>query len=437
MPPTWLKPRRYRHFDLPINEKFIAKATNKEFVATHSFSPLIHYDKAEKRYKKCAVTGKRTISVKNRPIKYASHRDACILSYYAHQLTDSLERIYATAGFGESVIAYRSLGKSNFDFSAEALKYAKANSPVMILAFDVTGFFDNLSHEKLKIRLKHVLGADDLPKDWYKVFRFITNFHFINLADLSAHAIFGSRLKEKGHARIAGMAELKKEGIQIHPNPEFAKGFSRGIPQGTPISAVASNLYMIDFDKNVQDLCIEAGALYRRYSDDILVICKPSDALRIEENLKAFFAREELEISAHKTEKNLFGDATSLLTSSKAAQYLGFSFDISGAAIRESSLSRQWRKMRRAMKRAKKASAQRVATGGSGQIYTKKLYRRFSHLKVADGPAVRIVRNFSSYGRRSAKAFGSDEKIIRQVRRFERAAQRELMDLKSSAPKGS
>ena len=78
----WFKRRGYRHFDRPVGDAFAAKAMKPEFVARHSFSPLIHYEKPEKRYRFCDKAKKRVITTKNRPIKYASHRDACILGYY-------------------------------------------------------------------------------------------------------------------------------------------------------------------------------------------------------------------------------------------------------------------------------------------------------------------------------------------------------------------
>lgn len=117
----------------------------------------------------------------------------------------------------------------------------------------------------------------------------------------------------------------------------------------------------------------------------------------------------------------------------KAAQYLGFTFDESGPAIRESSLARQWRKMRRAMRRAKKSVQWRIAAGLPGKAHTKKLYRRFAYIKVHDGDTLRTLRNFSSYGRRSADAFGQGEKISRQVKRFEQAALQEIAKLKTSS----
>ncbi|MCG5238125.1 reverse transcriptase/maturase family protein [Xanthobacter oligotrophicus] len=400
------------------------------YVAKHPFSPLIHYTKRDVRYKKCPLTGKRAKSVKERPIKYASHRDACVLSYYAQKLNELLDNYYDSNSIGESIIAYRSLGYSNYDFAAEAMAFSQTNSPVKILAFDVTGFFDNLDHSLLKRRLKSLMGVRDLPTDWYKVFRAITLFHFVDIEDLKAHPEFGSRLKQRHLPRLASVDELKSEKVPFRPNPELAKGFRRGIPQGTPISAAASNLYMIEFDLAARIACDLVGAFYRRYSDDILIICKPDDAPALKAEIIRLITNEKLEIAAHKTEETIFDSSTLIPRTTKAAQYLGFTLDEGGAAIRESSISRQWRKLRRALRRARKSSLWRLTTGLSGKIHTKRLFRRFSYLKLQNGKEVRVLRNFSSYARRSAKAFGDNEKISKQIKRFERAAIREISRLK-------
>lgn len=427
----WLKRRRYRHFDNPVGEGFAKKIMNPISVSRHSFSPLIHYTKVEKKYKKCHKSGHRFIAEKQRPIKYASHRDACILSYYAFQLNCALDNHYEISGVDKNVIAYRALGQANYHFAAEALAFARNEAPVTILAFDVTGFFDNLDHALLKKRLGKLLGVSELSDDWYKVFKFITRFHYVNLDEIKSHPIFGPRMAESNWDRIASVEELKANDITFYPNPELVKGYRRGIPQGTPISAVASNLYMIDFDLEAVKICKKLGAFYRRYSDDILIICKPEDASVIEGAIHRLIDSEKLEIASHKTEKTEFNPGTTVPRRSKAAQYLGFTLDEGGPAIRESSLSRQWRKMRRAMKRARKSAAWRVAAGKDSKVYTKKLYRKFSYIKIKDDNEIRALRNFSSYGRRSAEAFGGDEKISSQIKRFERAALREIEDLKS------
>jgi len=428
MPLDWFKSRGYRHFDLPVGEKFASKVMDPDFVLKHSFLPLLHYTKSEKRYKKCSRTGKRTITSKDRPIKYASHRDACILSFYASEMNKLLDAHYDAAGLSDSVLAYRALGRGNYDFSAEVLAFAKTHAPVTILAFDVSSFFDNLDHTLLKRRLKAVLGVTSLPEHWMRVFRAITAFHYVDMEELRANATFSSRLKENSPDRIASVEELKANGIKFHPNPELAKGHRRGIPQGTPISAAASNLYMIDFDTAARAFCDSIGALYHRYSDDILVICDPAHAVAAEAKIMDLIKAEKLDISPHKTERTEFTGTGGV--AGKAAQYLGFSLHEEGPAIRESSLARQWRKMRRAMRRTRKIAERNIASGKSTKVHTKRLYRRFTHLKVRDDEGVRIVRNFSSYGRRSASAFGDDEKITQQIRRFERAALREIQELK-------
>ena len=428
MPLDWFKSRGYRHFDMPVGEKFASEEMDPNFVIQHSFVPLLHYTKSEKRYKKCPKTGKRTITLKDRPIKYASHRDACILSFYASEMNKFLDAHYDAAGLSDSVLAYRALGRGNYDFSAEVLAFAKTHAPVTILAFDVSSFFDNLDHTLLKRRLKAVLGVTSLPEHWMRVFRAITAFHYVDMEELKANATFSARLKENGRDRIASVEELKANGIKFHPNPELAKGYRRGIPQGTPISAAASNLYMIDFDEAARAFCDSIGALYRRYSDDILVICDPAHAAATEAKIMDLIKAEKLEISPHKTERTEFTGTGAV--AGKAAQYLGFALHEAGPAIRESSLARQWRKMKRAMRRTRKIAERNIASGKSTKAHTKRLYRRFAHLKVRDDEGVRIVRNFSSYGRRSASAFGGDEKITQQIKRFERAALREIQELK-------
>lgn len=45
----------------------------------------------------------------------------------------------------------------------------------------------------------------------------------------------------------------------------------KGIPQELPISAVLANIYMLVFDKAVNAEVKKANALYRRYSDDIII----------------------------------------------------------------------------------------------------------------------------------------------------------------------
>ena len=307
---------------------------------------------------------------------YASHRDACVLSYYAHELNQRLDNFYKTHGIDDNVIAYRALGKGNYDFSAETYSYATANAPVFILAIDVRGFYDNLDHSFLKNRLKRILEVTSLLDDWYKVFRFATKFHYVQKEDLEANPTFAARFITKGNDPIATVAELKANNILFHEN----KNHHAGIPQGTPISATLSNLYMIDFDIAVRTYCDTIGAFYRRYSDDILIICKPEFANNVETVISNLIKLERLELSDDKTERTNFNVGSSSTPTNRTAQYLGFSFHKNGVTIRSTSLSKQWRKMRRAFKRTEKVASASIAKGKSSKIFTKKLRKKFTPL---------------------------------------------------------
>jgi RNA-directed DNA polymerase len=408
----WFTSRGYRHFDRQIGYSFAAKAVQPDFVSRHSFSPLIHYLKSEKRYKPLDHKTK----VKDRSIMFASHRDACILSYYAWLLNQRLEAVYAARDIGDNVIAYRSLGRGNYHFASDVYRYALANAPVAILAYDVTKFFDTLDHRLLKDRLKRLLEVESLPDDWFKVFRYMTKFRFVRLDDLRSHPDFATSLKKKTRDPIATVLEVKSASIQFHGNPN-----AFGIPQGTPISAALSNLYMLDFDTEMSAFCRSIGALYRRYSDDILVVCKLDHARDVEVRIEELLAADALEISRDKTEVSEFDPANTDLASRRAAQYLGFTFHQEGAAIRPSSLSRQWRKMRKGFRRTREVAEKAIAQGKATKAFTRKLRKRFTSV---------APRNFASYARRSAKLFDNGDVILRQLKRFEREVEREFQRLK-------
>lgn len=406
---NWFKARKYKHFDRGVGETFARKVMNPTFVARHAFSPMIRYMKKVKRYK--SEEGKTLF--KERSIMYASHRDACILSFYASQINTLLDNFYISHGLNDSIIAYRPLGYANYHFSASAYAYALQNAPCGILAFDVSGFFDNLDHRLLKMRLKHLLGFQSLTEDWHHVFRAVTKFHFVELDDLKADKNFGEALLKPGTDPIATIAEIKAAGIYFRPNPTIGIG----IPQGTPISAALSNLYMMDFDIDFLRYCNSINAFYRRYSDDILVVCPVEKMNEVEEEINRLIPENKLKLGADKTERTLFDPQATDLSHRRCAQYLGFSYYPGGAGLRPSSLSRQWRKMRRNIRKIDKIAQEAIASGKADKVWTKKLRRRFSALQF---------RNFSSYARRAAETFGPGEKISRQAKRFEQAFEKEL-----------
>lgn len=398
----WFKPRGYRHFDVPVGIPFTEKASNPEFVARHSWLPLIRYIKSTKRYK--PRDGKT--KYKNRPIMFASHRDACILSKYAFDLSRQLEAEYSASCLNDNVIAYRRLGKSNYHFAATAFRFAQAHAPCVVLCFDITGFFDHLDHRVLKRLLKRVLGVSELSDDWYGVFRHVTKYSAISRDDLAANPRFSKALARGSRGPIATIDEVLAAGIKITKNPD-----PYGIPQGTPISSPLSNLYMLDIDIRMARACEAAGGLYQRYCDDILVICPADQEATLTGELKAAIGEHLLDINDDKTERALFDGR-----SDEVFQYLGFNMSRNGAALRPSSLARQWRKAKRAIRTTKRNGDIAIAAGLASKIYTKRLRRRFAPIGV---------RNFSKYARRAADALAS-RLIVKQAVRLERMVDRAI-----------
>jgi RNA-directed DNA polymerase len=207
----WFKPRGYVHFDAPVGNAFAQKVLDRAFVAKHSWLPLIYYIKRTKRYK----ASKRKTVFKNRPIMYASHRDACILSKYAWELTTALDAHYKALGLDQHVIAYRKLGRANYDFSADAFNFARARPISVVLCYDITGFFDNLDHRILKERLKRVLELGELAQDWFAVFRHVTQYKMIERAELAAHSRFGPRLSMKLREPLATIAAFSQSASRL------------------------------------------------------------------------------------------------------------------------------------------------------------------------------------------------------------------------------
>lgn len=406
MPPDWFRQRTYRHFDAPVGEAFAKKTLNPTFVERHSWSPLISYVKRQKRYKPKL---KKTV-FKDRPIMFASHRDACILARYAADLSERLDEAYAKQGLHDSVLAYRKLGKSNYEFAARALDFARETAPCVILCFDVTGFFDNLDHKILKQRLAGLVGVTELPRDWYAVFKTVTKYRHVRRTDLAVHPVIGPRSKSRAQRPVATIAEVLREGISIHASGTPGKG----IPQGTPISAALSNVYMWDVDCVMQTTCAVVGALYQRYSDDILIVCPVTAEESLTKALEDALVGVKLQLASDKTDRAVFDPADPAVV-----QYLGFNICPLGAVIRPGSLGRQWRKARRVLRHTARVGNAAVAAGKAPKVYTSKVRKRFLPIGV---------RNFSSYARRAAKTFGS-KRIVRQVRRLELMVERAVRDL--------
>ncbi len=128
-------------------------------------------------------------------------------------------------------------------------------------------------------------------------------------------------------------------------------GIKCGIPQGSPISAYLSNIYLIDFDKTIYNEALLKGAYYRRYCDDLLLICKQEDWQYFQELITTTIREYEVIVNQDKTEVVFFKSYKEGIMRGydekgnfKSLQYLGFRL-IANRYIRSSSMSRYYQKM--------------------------------------------------------------------------------------------
>jgi hypothetical protein len=416
----WYRHRGYPHFDHPI--KFTeAEALVKDSVqvSKHSFYPFIEFTIESFKVKRTGPEGKLKRIQKLRPIAYASHVDCHIYSYYSLQLGKKYEQEISRRNLQDCVLAFRSLGKSNVDFAFEAFEAIRNFGKCEAIALDVTGFFDNLDHVLLKNVWAGLLGQSQLPADHYTVFKSLTKYSTVNLEKL--YSLLGVSMNNRNTAplRLCTAQEFRSKirGSKLvvkHP-------LKKGIPQGSPISALLSNLYMLDYDSAMKDFVDTVGGHYFRYCDDILLIVPPGFKATVESLAVSEITKLLLDVNPKKTDRVDFVLTTSGLRASTPLQYLGFLFDGQRILLRSASLARYSERMRTGVRLAKatmrKRNAVRVDRGEAARpLFRKKLNSQYSHLGR---------RNFITYGYDAARRMES-QAIRKQLRVLWKRLQNEI-----------
>ncbi|RYD73824.1 MAG: hypothetical protein EOP53_19380 [Sphingobacteriales bacterium] len=224
---------------------------------------------------------------------------------------------------------------------------------------------------------------------------------------------------------------IAKKGYIKYNTRKDKKGQKIGIPQGTPISAFLSNLYLIEFDKFVfEEVVVKRKGLYRRYSDDIVIVCDDWDVNELEKIILEKIKEFDLVIQESKTQKHFFSNindnwtvyefnkATGKLDIGIPLKYLGFEFYGDKTLIKSTSLAKFYRKLKKAVRyRAKSAymSNKKKLIKDRVGIFKFELYKLYSHLginnKSKDGK-----RNYMKYVQTAAEIFG-EKSIKRQLSR--------------------
>jgi RNA-directed DNA polymerase len=407
--PPWLRRRRYAHFDQRIRDsEAIRIATSPEEVARHSFFPFLAANLKTYKFVRNG-TGIVERRVKHRPIAFASHVDSHIYAYYSSLLQERYESVLAERGLSGVVLAFRSnLNKCNIDFAHNAFQVVKGLAPCTATGLDIKGFFDNLDHKLLKKAWQTLLGTKRLPSDHYKVFRSITSGCVVQLEDaLKALGISKGGYRRRQGKRLCSPKEfrekIRKGGLIECQNS------GRGIPQGSPISATLSNLYMLDFDESLHSYLNSLGGYYFRYCDDILMVCPEDKSQQCQEFATQKIAELGLTIQDDKTLVVEF-DGKGMAKRGRPLQYLGFIYDGRGSRVRAGSTSRYLRKLRTAVRAAKASQAKASKAAAHLGLPPKPLYK--SRLRRIYSPWGQ--RTFLSYLERSVQIMGRDRTLFNQ-----------------------
>lgn len=414
----WFQTKRYPHFDyrLTKNDRSLVQAivSDPEKVKSHSFYPFITFEK--KKYKtQVNEDGTKFLNRKgSRGLCYSAHLDSQIFSYYSTLLSDKYEKLLADNNLFDNVIAFRSLTcvktgdpKCNIHLAKEAFAEIENLKNCDVYAFDVEKFFDSLDKKHLKRAWARVLGVSELPKDHYNIFKFITCHAVVSKEHLweilkipKSRDTQPTRLCSPEVFRDLTKVEITSLDGTKSPLITHKK---TGIPQGSAISAILANIYMIDFDLVISREVTSRGGKYFRYCDDIICIVPSGTEIKIEDLVVEELGKIALKLNGTKTERSIFREVLGEIKCDRPIQYLGFVFNGKSAAIRPQSISRFRRNAKRRIVNAKKSQA-RINAARMSQalppiaLRRKKLIERLTHHGSS---------NFSSYGKRAVEIMNS------------------------------
>lgn len=417
--------------------------TNPKNIASHKFFPFISFEKDYTKYN----NREKKLKDKTRQLCYATHLDRCIYQYYSFLLNGLYNRRVKMDGITNVAVAYRTdLHKNNIHFAKSAFDFIKSHNPCCIMVGDFKSFFDSLDHRYLKDRLCDLLGVNKLSDDWYAVYKSITKYAESRMEDVIKFVGESSSYKDINKLpRLMDMKNFhrfKKYSFQnlrksdndnnsFHPAVEKnRKGY--GIPQGSSISAIFANVYMLEFDKNIHDYIQRYDGFYMRYCDDFIIIFpeigKDYFLQRYTAIMKYIEEVKGLILEVNKTQVYEYKNQSIMncniyITGEKAVQikkridYLGFSFDGKKISIRDKTLSKYYYRMYRKVKAARYWSIKKK------RIQTKSLYNLYSahrnkNILSMEGcerdkidKHIRDKGNFLTYVRRSENEFGKKESI--------------------------
>ncbi|MGR3794331.1 reverse transcriptase domain-containing protein [Vannielia sp. SX4] len=379
-------------------------------------------------------------------------------------MAEKYEERLASLGIGDCPIAYRKIpksrggGKCNIDFAKDAFDEIEKQGDCVAVALDVKGYFENLDHARIKEIWCDLLGVERLPPDHFTVFKNVTRYHVVDQKEVYRRLGFIESYTVNGYPRERYTTPYREMPTQLCTPEEFRKKIcggdpalpslvrpncdengnllDHGVPQGAPISDLIANFYLLEFDVSLNAYAQARGGRYMRYSDDILLIV-PGGVT--EANEAEEFAVDEIkkygnaiQIKESKTCIVRFlrsGDELSFEhvrgpQGKNGFEYLGFRFDGKLVYVRDSTISRLYRKVALSAKGVARGFATAHPDKNAYEILASFNYsnfsQRFSRVHPDElSPDDYRTWTFYSYLKRASETFGArGSPILPQARNF-------------------
>lgn len=208
---------------------------------------------------------------------------------------------------------------------------------------------------------------------------------------------------------------FKKGKVQLNKSRE-------GIPKGSAISSVCSNVHLIDFDRDILEWCknYHPDALYRRYCDDLIIVMpfkNPDDEILNSMkneilNKVDLYENDGLNIQEEKTITRFFANQEIYNNENKPSNldYLGFVLHNHQIRIRDKSLFKYYYRAYRKAKVSKKIADKTNRPGPKKDLYN--LYTHLGYRYMGYG-------NFDAYANKAhemMKTLPYKSQIKRQIK---------------------
>jgi len=429
--PKIFKYKRYPHLDNRIHWRLIkSEVENPDYIIHHAFYPFIHYKKRMRKYPKKYLSKDHPEQTdrdapKERDIMYSSHIDRYIYEYYSYQINKRYNDHAKRTGINRCAVAYRNNhhGKNNIHYAKETFDFIRKLGSAFVIIGDFTKYFDNIDHVFLKQQLSKLLSVDRLPDDYYAVFRSITKYSWLELDDILEY----KGLDKKGLNGLDRIFTPEEFRLFKRDHLQTNKG-GYGIPQGSAISATLSNVYLMDFDRKINDYVSGHAGFYRRYCDDFIIVLPLCDKQQNQSSINFVFRVQKeikgLELQPEKTQVYEY-DSQHITNCNKSylpdidnsknlISYLGFTFDGRTVTIRSKTIAKYYERMYRKIDNITKNHRR----SPSGKIIPlRNLYRLYSYKGKYEERNNKKHGNFLSYVDRAIKVFGTNEEIDRGTKR--------------------